>query len=162
LPSVLTVFTTPHSRLPPLIWPWSPARQVGDPDPTLKHACSKVCGVTRILWVNIRASKACYRPENACDQSKCCNKAHHVSKKESHFLRPTRVDLADLHQRLVSFGAARLCGSASVDLLKHKCRDLWRAARLPSIALNVRLVSRQLGAKIQMLQSQSDHCASLC
>jgi hypothetical protein len=112
--------------------------------------------------MNIRASKASYGAENARSQNKGRNKAHHVSKKESHFLRPTVVDRANLHGRSTRSRAQplrrRFCGGASVDVLNHIRSDLLRVVGLASIPLNVRLVSRQDGAKIQ--RSQSDHCPS--
>ena len=103
--------------------------------------------------MRIQANNACYRAENACGQSKRYNKARHVSKKESHFLRPTLVDRADVHwtitrsqrRRLLRL-RCRLCSGASVHIRKHNRKDLWRAVRLRFTALNVCLVSCELGA----------------
>src|SRR5689334_1441655 len=108
--------------------------------------------------MRIQANNACYRAENACGQSKRCNKARHVSKKECHFLRPTlmyRTDLqggslAHKHECLLRLPLSPL-RAASGDTLKHKRGDLWPTVRLWSTALNVCLVSREHDIKTQRL-----------
>jgi hypothetical protein len=91
--------------------------------------------------MGIQASKACHRAENACGQNKRRNKARHVSKKESHFLRPTLTNDYLLASVNVSSDCrCRLCGVIFVDMLKHKRKGLSFAARLPSIVLNFCLV----------------------